>query len=267
MFYRLWLPAVLSFVLYGQSTAPSYSAIDLVNGATYLPGPIAPNTWMTLFGKNLAWVTASAGPSDMVAGQWPVKIAGAGVQILLSGGTPARLSYVSPTQINFLTPAFHTSGPATLTLVRDGVVGPSIPVIFADVSPGLFQNNSIAAASHADGSPINDDTPAHPGEIVVLYGTGLGAPVIPLDEQSDGKLVTSTDTSAIRLQRISDLRVTLDDTAVEPQSILWAGLTPGCAGVYQVNVQLPDTTGPNPVVRVWIGDQGSAPDVRLSLQP
>jgi uncharacterized protein (TIGR03437 family) len=267
MFYRLWLPAVLSFVLYGQSTAPSYSASDLVNGATYLPGPIAPNTWVTLYGKNLAWVTASAGPSDMVAGQWPVKIAGAGVQIQFSGGTPARLSYVSPTQINFLTPAFRISGPATLTLVRDGMVGPAITVTFADVSPGLFQNNSMASASHADGSPINNDAPAHPGEIVVLYGTGFGPPVIPLDDQSDGRLVTSTDPNAIRLQRIADLRVMLDDTVLDPEAILWAGLTPGCAGVYQVNLQLPDSAGPNPAVRVWIGDQGSAPDVRLPLQP
>jgi uncharacterized protein (TIGR03437 family) len=267
LFRGLLLPAVLALSLQGQGTGPSYSAAGLVNGATYLAGPLAPNTWVTLYGSNLSWTTGTAGPADMTDGQWPVKIPGAGVQVLFAGGTPAHLSFVSPTQINFLTPASRTPGSTTLMVVRDGVVGPAIPVMFADTSPGLFQNNSVASATHADGSPVNSDTPAHPGEIVVLYGTGLGQTTVPLDSQSDGRLVAAADPITLRIQRFADLRVTLDDTAIDQQLIFWAGLTPGCAGVYQINLQLPDSLGPDPQIRIWIGDQGSAPDVRLAVQP
>ena len=42
--------------------------------------------------------------------------------------------------------------------------------------------------------------PARPGEIVVLYGTGLGQTVVPLDSQSDGRLVAMTsDPVALRI--------------------------------------------------------------------
>src|SRR5262249_13418207 len=155
-------------------------------------------------------------------------------------------------------------GPTSLTVVRDGVMGPTIAIDFAEVSPGLFQNNSMASASHADGSLINSDAPAHPGEIVVLYGTGLGQPAVPLDSESDGRAVTSSDLTALRIQRFADLQVTLDDSKVDPQRILWAGLTPGLAGVYQINLQLPDSVAPNPLIRVWIADQGSAPGIILA---
>jgi uncharacterized protein (TIGR03437 family) len=264
----LFLPAILTLTLQGQSSGPSYSASGLVNGATYLPGPLAPNTWVTLRGSNLAWTTATAGPADMTGDQWPVRIPGAGVQVLFAGGTPAHLLYVSPTQINFLTPASRVPGNTTLIVVRDGVAGPSIPVTFADTAPGLFQNNSMAVAAHADGSVITDDAPARPGEIVVLYGTGLGQTVVPLDSQSDGRLVAvNSNPAALRILRFADLSVTLNDSTVDPRRILWAGLTPGFAGLYQINLQLPDTLEANPFIRIRMGDQASAEGVKLAVRP
>lgn len=259
---------MLALALQGQGSGPSYSAAGLVNGATYLPGPLAPNTWATLYGSNLAWTTATAGSEDMVGGQWPVRIAGAGVQVLFAGGTPAHLSFVSPTQINFLTPASRSPGSTTLMVVRDGVAGPAIPVTFTDAAPGLFQNNSMAAAAHADGSLLTDDAPARPGEIVVLYGTGLGQTVVPLDSQSDGRLVSTTsNTAGLLIQRFADLRVTFNESAVDQERILWAGLTPGFAGLYQINLQLPDSLEANPFIQVRIGEQASADGIKLAVRP
>lgn len=268
MLRGLLLPVILALTLRGQGSGPSYSATGLVNGATYLSGPLAPNTWATLKGSNLAWTTVTAGPSDMTGDQWPVRIPGAGVQVLFAGGTPAHLSYVSPTQINFLTPASRAPGVTSLTVVRDGVSGPSISVTFADTAPGLFQNNSMAVAAHADWSLITDDAPARPGEIVVLFGTGLGQTVVPLDSQSDGRLVAMTsDPAGLRIQRFADLSVILNESTLDPQRILWAGLTPGFAGLYQVNLQLPDSLQANPFIRIRIGDQASAEGVKLAVRP
>jgi uncharacterized protein (TIGR03437 family) len=264
----LFLPAILALVLQGQSSGPSYSAAGLVNGATYVAGPLAPNTWVTLYGSNLAFVTATPGPGDMGGGQWPVRISGAGVQVLFSGGTPAYLSYVSPTQINFLTPASRIPGGTTLMVVRNGVSGPAIPVTFIDATPGLFQSNLMAIATHADGSVITSDAPARPGEVVVLYGTGLGPTVAPFDSQSDGRMVPLTsDPAGLKILRLADLSVTLSDATVDPDHILWAGLTPGFAGLYQINLQLPDRLEVDPFIRIRIGDQASAEGVKLAVQP
>ena len=268
MLRGLFLPAMLALALQGQGTGPSYSAAGLVNGATYLPGPLAPNTWATLYGTNLAWTTATAGPADMIGDQWPVKIPGAGVQVLFAGGTPAHLSYVSPTQINFLTPSSRSPGATTLMVVRDGVVGPAIPVTFVEATPGLFNNNSMASAAHADGSSVTDEAPAHPGEVVVLYGTGLGQTVVPLDSLSDGRLVSmNADAGGLRIQRFADLCVTFNESALDQERILWAGLTPGFAGLYQINLQLPDSLDANPLIKVRIGDQVSADGIKLAVQP
>ena len=244
-----------------------YTAADVVNGATYWPGPLAPNTWTTLYGKNLSWTTASISPTDLSDGTWPTRIPGTGVQILFGRGTPARVSYVSPTEISFLTPAAQDLGPTTLTVMRDGLYGPPITIVFAEVSPGLFQDKLMACASHPDGSLIDNDSPAHPGEIVVLTANGLGQTTVPLDSQSDGRIVTSTDAATLRIQRFADFRVTLDDSPVDSERVLWAGLATGFAGQYQIKLQLPDSVGPNPEIRVWIGDQGSPPGIRLAVQP
>jgi len=155
-----------------------------------------------------------------------------------------------------------------MRVVRDGVVGPPVALVFAETSPGLFQNDSKALATHAaDGSPVSDDSPAHPGEIVLLSATGLGQTVLPLDTQDDGRLVTSTDPNGLRIQRFADLSVTLDDAALDPVYVQWCGLTTGAAGVYQITLQLPDSVGPNPSIRIRIGDQGSASGITLPVQP
>lgn len=262
---RALLLALLPLVVSAQSSGgPSYSAAGLVNAATGLPGPLAPNTWATLYGTNLAWVTASA---TLVDDQLPTRIVNAGTQVLFAGGTAAHIMFVSPGQVNFLVPASRKPGATTLTVVRDGFAGPSIPVTIADVSPGLFQNNGIAAASHADGSAVTADAPAEGGEIVVLYGTGLGQPAVPIQVPDDGRMVALTaDPGMIRLQRFDDLSVSLNGTPVEPGRIFWAGLTPGFAGLYQINLRLPDELESNPEIQVAIGDQASAPGIKLATR-
>ncbi len=266
---RLFALALLApFACAQSSGAPSYSAAGLVNAATNQGGALAPNTWATLYGSNLSWNTSTAGPGNLVGNQLPVQIPGAGVQVLLSGGTPAHLLFVSPTQINFLVPASRSPGAMSLTVVRDGFAGPSIPLTVADVAPGIFQNNSLAVATHLDGSVVNENAPAVPGEIIVLYCTGLGQTAVPLDTQSDGRLVPlDAPPSTIRIQRFAELAITLAGNGIDPKLILWAGLTPGFAGLYQVNLQLPDALDTDPEIRIWIGTQASPPGVQLAARP
>jgi uncharacterized protein (TIGR03437 family) len=64
----------------------------------------------------------------------------------------------------------------------------------------------------------------------------------------------------------ANFKLLLNGAAVDPKRIQYAGLAPGFAGLYQVNVQLPDDAPPNPETRMSIGDQTSPPGRMLPLQ-
>ena len=45
---------------------------------------------------------------------------------------------------------------------------------YSHSAPVLFSTDGRVAATHADGSLITLDAPARPGEVIVVYGAGLG---------------------------------------------------------------------------------------------
>jgi uncharacterized protein (TIGR03437 family) len=61
------------------------------------------------------------------------------------------------------------------------------------------------------------------------------------------------------------LQVYLDGRRVDPAKVLWAGLSPGNAGLYQVNLYLPEDTGPDPEIRLSLEGQPSAAGLKLAV--
>jgi uncharacterized protein (TIGR03437 family) len=49
-----------------------------------------------------------------------------------------------------------------------------------------------------------------------------------------------------------------------PDRILYAGLTPGWAGLYQINMRLPDVLDSEPGLQAAVGDQKGAPGLKLA---
>ncbi len=238
-----------------SSTAPAYSAASIVNSASFSPDALAPNTVATVFGSNLSWSEAKLGASDIQGNALPTELAGVHV---LVGITPAHLYYVSAGQINFLVPNFLRAGPMDVTVVRDGVSGPAIRVNISETAAALFTTaaGSAIVATHADGSIVNEVSPAAPGEVVVLYATGLGYTNVQLP---DGHLADSANV----ISKLSAFVLWLNGDAVERERILYAGVTPGFAGLYQINLRLPDPLAHNPEVR--IGFDGSMSPAKTVL--
>jgi len=106
---------------------------------------------------------------------------------------------------------------------------------------------------------ITPGSPALAGETVVVYACGLGR---TLPNPAPGVIPQS----AALIQRLSDLKVYLGGTAVDPASILYAGLTPGSAGLYQIDLILPASLGTDPEIRVAIADQSSPAGLKLAAQ-
>ena len=144
--------------------------------------------------------------------------------------------------------------------MRDGVSSPPVPVIIQEVAPGLFAAApGFAAAQHADGTPVTEDSPAVAGEVVVLYATGLGR---TQPDPSD----RSVPPAAAPIIHLADFQLLLDGVAIDPSLIQYAGLAPFNAGLYQVNVQLPSNLPPtNPEVRLSVAGVLSPPGLSLSV--
>jgi uncharacterized protein (TIGR03437 family) len=99
-------------------------------------------------------------------------------------GKPAYVYYVSPSQVNVLTPPDALNGNVPVTVTVNGATSAPFTVAAEAASPALFtfSGTNYAAATHGDGSLIGPQTlyqgassPARPGESVVLYGNGFGA--------------------------------------------------------------------------------------------
>jgi uncharacterized protein (TIGR03437 family) len=131
------------------------------------------------------------------------------------------------------------------------------------VEPGFFVwPGSQAVATHPDysfavqnGTFPTTTTPAKPGEVIVLWGTGFGAtiPAAP-----NGQIVP------VGAYAINGVSVTVGG---QPVTVLGTALTSGFAGVYQIAIQLP-TTLPNGdyLVVATVNGAQSPSSVLISVQ-
>ncbi len=255
------LAALVSFSAHGQISgagkAPSYTAQSIVNGATQTVEALAPNAIATLYGSDLAFSTRAAASSDVVHGVLPIKLDGVAVWV---NGFSCSLLMISPTQINFVVPYQLSAGTVSLVVVRDSQAGPVVSVQLNNTSPGFFVwNGNQAVAVHLSGEVVSPTSPAVAGEIIVMFAGGLGrtAPDAPA-----GQLATA----AFPIYYASQLQVFVDGSPCPPGNVLYAGLTPGFAGLYQINLILPAKLGSNPEIRVGIGAQISPPAIQLAVR-
>jgi len=113
----------------------------------------------------------------------------------------------------------------------------------SDYAPGIFvdfSGENRAIVTHLDGSLVTRQNPASPNETVVIWGTGIG----PVDvEQKSGEPASATSLARTRITP----RITVAGSAC---NVLFAGLTPGFTGLYQMNVTLPANlpSGDQPLV-------------------
>jgi uncharacterized protein (TIGR03437 family) len=240
--------------------APNYTAASIVNAADNQSGALAPNAIGTIYGTNLAFSTAGLTPGDVHDGVLPI-VLGASETSVLVGNYPANLYYVSPTQINFLVPPNLLPLPVTVYVAIDGLHGPVIQLALAPAAPGLFQLDAQnAVTTLADGSLITPSSPAHPGDIVVLYASGLGVTVPPA-------IYGQLSNAAAKLAPGANLQILLDGVAVDSSAIGYAGAAPGYAGLYQINMTLPVSSGANPEIKLVMGTASSIGGVHLAVSP
>ena len=227
-----------------SGTGVFLNPIGVVNSASFQPitASLAPGELIALFGTGLSPVTAT-----MQGGQkFPTSLGGVSVSI---DNAPCPIYYVSPTQLSVIVPyevASNQTGLANIQVTNNQAPSNVVQMYLTDSAPGSFSQNAdgigYAAARHAaTGALITPSNPAQPSEYISLYLTGLGT-VTPTI--TDGGLGPSSPSSVSDLFNAGNLAVFFSDygpngSAGNPGNIQFAGLVPGLAGLYQINVQVP----------------------------
>ena len=260
MFCALRMLAVVVCSGIAMAQAPSYVASSVVNASDYSAGPFAPGSLVSIFGANLSFNTASLNADNTTGGTLPFSLGN--IKVIIDNAA-APLLYVSPAQINVMIPPNEISGNVTLQVVRQSVAGPAVTISLVAGAPALF----VSADHYALAQDFNNNyalatasAPAQPGDLIVLYVTGLGGtqplPGIGQIPQFAG-FINGFATGAVQ--------VLLNGRALNPTTVPYAGLTPGFAGLYQINFYLPGDCPVNPQIQIAMGGQLSAANVALAV--
>jgi uncharacterized protein (TIGR03437 family) len=216
----------------------------VANAASFQPitASLAPGELIILQGTGLY---SGSGLDVASNGAFPTSIGGVSVSI---DNIPCAIYYVSATQLAVTVPyelASNTSGLANIQVTNNGALSNIVQMYFQDSAPGAFTQGSdgigFALAEHAaTGLPITTSNPAQPGEYISLYLTGLGT-VTP--GVADGAVGPTNPLSTSDENTNGLLAVYFDDyntgSTGNEGTIQFAGLAPGLAGLYQINVQVP----------------------------
>ncbi|HYL75741.1 MAG TPA: IPT/TIG domain-containing protein [Bryobacteraceae bacterium] len=246
----------LTFAL--ANTAPRLASNGLVNGASFLGGPVAPGEIVTIFGAGVGPVQlVQAAP---VEGRFATQLAG--VRVLFNG-TESPVLFARFDQVAVIAP-YALDGAASAQVVVEfaGVASNTIAVPVAQVSPAIFSANS---SGRGQGAILNQDNsvnsaanPADQGSIIVLFCTGEGQTDPP---GVDGKLAND-----VYPKPKLPVSVMIGGQMAD---ILYYGAAPTLvAGVMQVNARVPNgiTSGSAVPVSIGAGTVSSPSGITVAIR-
>jgi uncharacterized protein (TIGR03118 family) len=238
--------------------SPVIAANAIGNAANTQAAGIAPNTYISVYGQNLSPVTRSWTTTDFSGTRLPTSLSGVSVTV---NGKAAYVYYVSPKQVDVLTPVDTATGPVNVVVTSNGLVSGTASATMGAVSPALFllKDNKSVAAVHDAGGVVGAatlypglSTPAKAGETISFFATGLGATNPAF---SDGVIPAAPLTLA------SAPTVSFGGT---PATVTYAGLV--AAGVYQINVVVPSVAAGDVAVTITAGGVTSASNTIVTVQ-
>ena len=215
---------VLPFLYDAAVAAPK---INAVVSAADNKSAAAPGGLISLYGTQLS-------PTNLATTQIPLPTA-LGSSCLTVNGQPMPLIFVSPTQINAQMP-FQSVGNVTMIVHTPGGVSDNFNLVVSTTAPAVFLSGvagpetNLPTVVRANNNLLaTGSNPVHHDDTLVIYLTGMGAvsPVV-----GDGQPAPSNPLAFA----LAAPTVTLGGVDLP---VLFAGLTPGLAGVYQINVNVP----------------------------
>jgi len=202
----------------------------VTNGASYIPdglpnAGVARGALFVVKGSNL-------GPPDLVkAGEFPLQtsLAGTSVRVTVGGNSvDAIMFYSGAEQVAAILPSTVPAGSGTLTVTFNRQTSASAPITVVQNALGIFTANSSGtgdAIATRESELVTPTNAANAGEIVVIWGTGLGP-------------VTFDETSAAVQKDTTDVPVEAF-VAGKRATVLFRGRNNCCVAVDMIHVQIP----------------------------
>ena len=239
------------FVFFGVTASYAQApAIDptkkVENAASFIQDqPVSPGSFVAIFGTNFASQT-------QIFDSEPLSTSMLGTSVTFNG-IPAPIIAVSSAQINAQIPSTVLPAGAqtgTAQVVVTTAAGPSTPVTIplTSIAPGLFNITTPtdptgvarpSAYNNSDGSlPLPPavvlgsykSRPSKPGEVLIIFATGLGPVNNPPPDGSPGlgrdPFSTTIATPTVMVGGI-------------PAQVIFSGLSPQFASLYQIAITIP----------------------------
>ncbi|MGA1995916.1 MAG: IPT/TIG domain-containing protein [Bryobacteraceae bacterium] len=228
-------------------------AITNENAASFVVGPLAPDSFATVFGANLATVTQA------IPIPYPTTFGGTTVAFTDSQGVAwqAPLEYVSPGQVNYIVPDGMALGQATVT-VASGQASFSGAVPIAAIDPGIFifQGTNLVAANV---DVVSGGTQTCENVYSVNSSGGLvPAPIDVSQPNTEVYLIIYGTGLRGHSSAANSVTVTAGGTNL---TVAYAGAQPQYPGLDQINVLLPPSLAGagDVVIQVTVDGQAANP--------
>ncbi len=230
-------------------------------GAAAFTSAFTPGAIVSLYGSYLSASTLGAAALPL-----PTKLAGTIVKV---NGVAAPLYYSSPHQVNFQLPYETTGSSAQVTVTLANLTSSAVTIPVASAAPGIFTAdssgkgqgivvNSVTNEFAAPAGSLPGAKPIAKGQFITIYASGLGAVTNP---PASGAAASGTNLS----NTVQPVTVNLGTLSL-PAS--FAGLVPGLAGLYQVNVQIPTNAASGNTVSLTVTIGGTTSNtVTLAIAP
>jgi len=210
-----------------QSASNPPSTSGIVNAANN-GSRIGIRSWITVYGSNLSNCTTSDSSLPTAISCTDAN-GNTNAVIVTLDGTPLQLNYVSPGQINALTP--NIPGTGKLVVSNGGVASAAQPLVVNQTGLGLFNADHVAAAINNPAGTIHGPgAPIAPGDPVSIYATGCG-PTTSTQQYPTGSGTITLENTQIPAVRLN---------GVVSGAVLYAGMAPGLPGVCQFNIGIPN---------------------------
>ncbi len=245
--------------------------------ASFQAGPIAPDSIVALFGRNISATSLSNKALPL-----PTVLGTTNAVVTDSSQTqfPAQLYYVGPGQINYYVPSGAAPGPASVSVFRNGggtgestlqagTLVASGTVQVQPVTPGIFTANGTGS-----GVPAAIYLTAAGGTVSAAFvftcagGAGTCTPVPINVSGADTQVAVELYGTGIRHHTgaVTATAVTAAGV-VQPLTVLYAGAQGTLPGLDQVNLQLPPTLAGGGVVTInLVADGVAANSVQVAFQ-
>jgi uncharacterized protein (TIGR03437 family) len=236
------------------SAGPAFTAAGLVNAASYTAGAVSPGEIVAIFGDNLGPPSIAGAELDS-SGRLATDLASTRV---FFDGVQAPMIYALRNQVSAIVPYGVAAANTSVEVEYQGARSAAVSVPVVSYTPALFGGFGATrprpvAAINRDNS-INDALhPAHLGDVVTVFATGLGPTSVP---SADGE-ICGTDLKGYT----GTPSLTIGGT---PAQFQYVGCSPGTVvAVDQINAVIPLAAGTGPAVPIALSTSAGEPPAEI----